>query len=301
MLSTASRAAGRSALSPTLLSGLRWYVKKTARLGVALGSGITGASVLDRWLHGSAVRVLTYHRFGSAARDPFCVAPAIFEEQVRMLAERRLAVSLEQVQAFVAGHQTLPDGSCLVTIDDGLVSTLTEALPVLARHRVPAVAFVSTAVIGRRSEAQAERYLAWDELQQIADSGVITVGSHAHTHRSLGLLGPEEVQQEARRSREILEQKLGRKVASFAYPFGTGSDFNAVTERALREAGYEIAFNSVHGAIRAGMCPVSLPRVKVEGGDPRFVFAAACRGGMDAWSFVDRNLWHLQGTRPAAT
>jgi peptidoglycan/xylan/chitin deacetylase (PgdA/CDA1 family) len=178
---------------------------------------------------------------------------------------------------------------------------LTEAVPVLRRHGVPAVAFVSSNLIGREIEGVEERYLTWGELREVADSGVVTVGSHAHTHRSLGLLPAAEAAAEAKRSREILQDKLGREVASFAYPFGTYLDFNDSTERAIAAAGYTVAFNSMHGAIRQGMNPISLPRVKVEGGDPQIVFSLLSRGGMDAWRAIDRNLWHFQRVRAELT
>ena len=95
----------------------------------------------------------------------------------------------------------------------------------------------------------------------------MAIGSHAFSHRSLGRLPIAEAREEARRSRETLCAELGRDVIAFAYPFGTHGDYDAGTERALADAGYRIAFHSQHGAIRAGMRALALPRVKVEGGE----------------------------------
>ena len=127
----------------------RWFVKKAARRSVALGSFVTG-TVGARTLaaSGPRARVLTYHRIGHEPREPFCVSPDAFEAQMRFLSERRLAVNLDQLLAFVAGREALPDGACLVTIDDGCVSTLTEALPILRRWGVPAIAFVTSSLAG---------------------------------------------------------------------------------------------------------------------------------------------------------
>jgi peptidoglycan/xylan/chitin deacetylase (PgdA/CDA1 family) len=277
-------------------ASLRWYAKKSARLGVTIGSGLSGALLFRRLLGAPSIRVLTYHRVGRAERDPFCVSPSAFDEQMAALAESGRAVSLAQLQSFVEGREPLEPGTCLVTIDDGLESTLTEALPVLKRYKVPAVAYVSTNLVGRKLDDVDERYLGWSELRDLSSEGV-EVGSHAHTHRSLGLMPFAEACEEARRSRQLLEDGLGRAVRSFAYPFGTYRDFNAATDQALADAGYKIAFNSMHGAIRAGMSPFSLPRVKVEGGDPELVFAWLTHGGMDAWRAVDKSLWRLQRVR----
>ena len=108
----------------------RWVIKKAARGAVTFGSLASGALALRGALaRGPRVRGLTYHRVGDdAPQDPFCVTRSAFDAQMRLLAEEGRAVSLEQVQRFVAGREDLPDGACLVTIDDGCLSTLTEVL-----------------------------------------------------------------------------------------------------------------------------------------------------------------------------
>lgn len=278
------------------MSSARWVVKKAARHAMAIGSLASG-SLLARSLSGRPrVRALTYHRVADVPRDAFCVPPEVFEAQMRHLAERRLAVSLERVLRFVAGEETLPDGACLVTIDDGLESTLTEALPVLRRWGIPAVAFVSAGLVGSNVRYP-EPYMGWDELRALRDSGLFTIGSHAYSHRSLGLIAREDAVSEARRSRELLEDGLGVPIEAFAYPFGTRADFSEDTERVLADAGYSIAFNSMHGTIREGADPISLPRVKVESGEALWMFALLVRGAMDPWRAVDLTLHRLQRQR----
>jgi peptidoglycan/xylan/chitin deacetylase (PgdA/CDA1 family) len=275
----------------------RWMVKKVARHGVALGSFASGALALRDVLRTTPhARVLTYHRFGDQPDDAFVVQPEVFEAQMRYLAERRLAISLEQLGRFVEGREDLPHGACLVTIDDGLVSTYTEALPVLRRWGIPAVAFVTAGLVGSDLRFP-EPYVSWDQLRELAQSGLVDIGSHAFTHRSLGRLSPDEALHEARTSKERLERELGVPVTAFAYPFGTRTDFSARTERALADAGYTIAFNSMHGTVRPGMDPISLPRVKVEGGEALWMFHLLARGGMDPWRAVDHTLWRLQRVR----
>jgi peptidoglycan/xylan/chitin deacetylase (PgdA/CDA1 family) len=277
----------------------RWVIKKAARGAVTFGSLASGSLALRGAIaRGPRVRVLTYHRVGDACpEDPFCVTRDAFDAQMRLLAEEGRAVSLEQVQRFVAGREVLPDGACLVTIDDGCLSTLTEVLPTLRRWGVPAVAFVSASIVGADYDGLPERFLTWDELRTLDESPLVTIGSHAHTHRSLGLMAPSDAREEAQRSRETLTRELGHEVRCFAYPFGTRADFNPVTERALADAGYHVAFNSMHGSIRPGMDPISLPRVKIEGGEPLPMFALQSRGALDAWRMVDQNLYRLQRVR----
>lgn len=280
----------------------RWYVKKAARRSFAAGSVLSGAVGAQRLVAGAPrVRALTYHRIGDEPQEPFCLTPDDFEAQMRFLSVHRLAVSLDDVIAFVAGRRSLRDGACLVTIDDGCESTLTEALPILRRWGVPAIAFVTSSLVGLDVPELPERYLGWEELREVADSGFVEVGSHARTHRALGALEPEEARREVFESKSELTEGLGREVRCFAYPFGTHGDFDAATERHLADAGYTIAFNSMHGTLRPGMDPISLPRIKVEGGEGLLMFRLLVAGGMDGWRLVDRNLWRLQRVREEIT
>jgi peptidoglycan/xylan/chitin deacetylase (PgdA/CDA1 family) len=270
----------------------RWLSKKGARQAVAAGT--TVLSQLAPRAEGPRMRVLTYHRFGEASRDPFCVSRSRFEAQVRWLAEERRAVSLAQVEAFAAGRASVPDGAVLVTMDDGCRSVFREALPILRDHRVPAVAYVPAGVVGQDViEGYDEPAMTWDELARLPEAGV-EVGSHAFHHRSMAKVSPALARDEAVRSRALLQERLGVPVTSFAYPFGTRTDYSDATREILREAGYATAFTSQHGAVAPGLDPLELPRVKVEGGDPGWMFPRICRGAMDAWSIVDRGLWRLQ-------
>jgi peptidoglycan/xylan/chitin deacetylase (PgdA/CDA1 family) len=292
------------------ISLLRWYVKKAARHAVASGGWagralglkpgapgpINGGNGAPAGMSLSAVRALTYHRFGYLPKDPFCIRPEDFDAQIRWLTEQGLVVSLDDVQAFVAGGKPLRDGSVLITIDDGFHSTYQYALPVLKKYGAPSVTFVTVGNIDTpKPEALPERFMTWDELGQLPGAGM-AVGSHSLTHRSLGTLAEHDARTEAVRSRELLVQH-GIPATSWAYPYGTHGDFTPSTERLLRDAGYTIAFNSMHGPIHPGADPVSLPRIKVEAGEGLGMFKLLASGAMDVWRVIDQNLWRLQRVR----
>jgi peptidoglycan/xylan/chitin deacetylase (PgdA/CDA1 family) len=279
------------------VSRRRWWAKKAARRSLLELSALFGGLPTRDGGEGR-VRALTYHRFGAARRDPFSVSEADFAAQMEWLAEGGRALSLSALADFVAGRAGAPRDGVLVTIDDGSASLLGIAAPILARHRIPAVAFVCPGLVGRDGSplGAPERNLGWDELAKLAEAGLV-LGSHSLTHRSLAALEDSELREELARSRELIEARLGSRVDAFAYPFGTRADFDARTTRLLRECGYRIAFTSQHGAIRAGQDPLLLPRTKVEGGEGLRPFRLLCAGAMDAWRAVDRALWRVQ--RPA--
>jgi peptidoglycan/xylan/chitin deacetylase (PgdA/CDA1 family) len=239
-----------------------------------------------------------YHRLRNAAREPFSVTPDAFEQQMAWLAKRGLVISLAAVREHIEGRRLPPSGSVLVTIDDGYRDLYTVGLPILRRHHIPAVAFVSVGRLeerGPHDAADPDAHLSWTELAELLDGGV-TVASHGWDHVSLAQLSPTELTEQLTRSRRELERRLGISVDAFAYPFGTRCDFNPATERALVAAGYSLAFTAQHGPICVGDNPIALPRVKVEGGEGMPMFRMLVRGGLDGWQWIDRALWRLQAS-----
>ncbi|MBP7736605.1 MAG: polysaccharide deacetylase family protein [Spirochaetes bacterium] len=277
------------------ISTIRWHVKKSSRKIIAYGT--SPFMRLCRSIPGvkPSVRVLTYHRFGDRAYDPFCVSIPVFSMQMKWLAETGRAVTLEQVEAHASGNAAVPDGSVLVTIDDGFRSVYTDALPVLQKYRIPAVVFVASGAIGKTEQGSeySDQYLLPEDIRKISRDG-IAIGSHSVSHGSMARLSPPDMEREARDSRRILEKLAGKPVTSFAYPYGTRADYNDDTARILRNCGYTSVYTSQHGPVHAGMDPWELPRVKVEGGESLSMFKCICDGGMDAWRLVDRLLSGFQ-------
>jgi hypothetical protein len=80
---------------------------------------------------------------GDDADDlPFGLAGLVAEELAALvicLFERINRPGGEDVEGFVTGRRSLPDGAVLVTIDDGVRSVYTHALPVLSHYGIPAV------------------------------------------------------------------------------------------------------------------------------------------------------------------
>ena len=302
-LAVDTRALGRAQSEPRSTPridarSLRWWVKKLVRATFVVGGSIVR---LGRRPCGIAVRALTYHRFGHTARDPFCVSPEDFEQQMAWIGRQGLAITLDDLDAFLRGERTLRQNAVLVTIDDGNPCVLSRALPIAARHGVPLVSFVPAGELvpdhtkRTANPESTDARLTEDELRQLASGGV-AIGSHALSHRSLARLPADTQRTEAERSRAVLAALTGRPVESFAYPFGTRADYDDRTTETLRAAGYRLAFTSQHGAITRDSDPLRLPRVKVEGGESLWMFRAITQGAMDGWRWVDRWLWRLQAT-----
>ena len=111
----------------------------------------------------------------------------------------------------------------------------------------------------------AERcFLDWNEAREMQQAGM-AFGSHTHNHEILSKLPVENQLEELTLSREILEQQLGRKIDTLAYPVGARDTFSAETVEALRQAKYRAAFSFYAGFNAAGsIAPFDIRRCGVD-------------------------------------
>ena len=98
-------------------------------------------------------------------------------------------------------------------------------------------------------EKAKELALSWDEVKQLAESPLCTIGAQTTNHVNLAEMDDDAAYQEILQSKQQLEEKTGKQVSHFAFPFGTA---NEVTEREYRlaqKAGFKTAVVSFGGNI----------------------------------------------------
>ncbi len=91
--------------------------------------------------------------------------------------------------------------------------------------------------------------LNWDEISEMVDSGLCTVGSHTVSHPGLVRISEDSCISELYESKRIIEDKLGVEVAHFSYPH---SMQNERVQRMVFEAGYKSATLGYGGIVRKG-------------------------------------------------
>lgn len=95
------------------------------------------------------------------------------------------------------------------------------------------------------------RFLSWEEAKAMINGGM-AIGSHAHSHRLLSQLEPQQQTQELTHSRTLLREKLGVEVESIAYPDGGKDTFSEQTQMLAQRAGYSIGFSYYGGTNSVG-------------------------------------------------
>jgi peptidoglycan/xylan/chitin deacetylase (PgdA/CDA1 family) len=194
--------------------------------------------------------IFSYHKIGEPTGGGYPTWNYVSEETfVAHLSHLRdhdwTVIDLDAALAGLERPETLPPRAALLTFDDGYQTMLTVAAPLLERFGYPGVVFVPTEYIGGRNRWDEwiepdEPICSWDELRAL-ESAAVSVQAHSVTHRAFSDLTMDEIRAEIRRSKQALEEGLGRPVELFAYPYGDfGTEREAVDE-ALRHAGFRAA------------------------------------------------------------
>jgi peptidoglycan/xylan/chitin deacetylase (PgdA/CDA1 family) len=106
---------------------------------------------------------------------------------------------------------------------------------------------------------------SWAQLCEMADSGLVEIGSHSVTHPIFSTLTDEESRWELAKSRTQIERQLGRRVNAFCFPNGKPADYFPRHLQQVREAGYSTAVMTHFGMSRPGADLYTLPRIGVSG------------------------------------
>jgi peptidoglycan/xylan/chitin deacetylase (PgdA/CDA1 family) len=124
---------------------------------------------------------------------------------------------------------------------------------------------------------------SWSELREMADSGLVHIGSHTVTHPILSSVTDEESWRELTDSRTQIEEHVGRTVNMFCFPNGTPEDYRLAQVRQVKDAGYAGAVVTRFGLAANGSDPYQLPRMGIGRRFDPLLFAK-CLDGADYYS-----------------
>lgn len=249
------------------------------------GAVFLAASARWNWwrLKASGLPVLMYHKVGDYPKGSqlakLWVSAEEFRWQMKYLLRHEYTPMLFWELAEVyEGQRMMPERPVLVTFDDGYANNYEIAFPVLKELNVKANIFLVYETIDRHNawhDPKTEpwiKMLTWDQVFEMLNSGLVDMGSHTMKHRNLPTISLEEARWEMAESKKRLEEKLGRRMTAFAYPYGAGAYHPEVRKAAL-EAGYLFDFGIKQGYAEWPWNRENpLRRIFVRGDDTRFDF-----------------------------
>jgi peptidoglycan/xylan/chitin deacetylase (PgdA/CDA1 family) len=164
------------------------------------------------------------------------VSPDTFERQMHFLKSHHYnVISLESLGNLIRQKKKIPPKTAVITLDDGYKDNYIYAFPILKKYNLPATVFI---IVNEVARSQGDR-LSWDEIKEMLNSGLISIGSHCLGPEPLTNIKSEEIlRKEIFDSKKVLEAKLGTKINTFAYPEGR---FNDKIKKLVSKAGYTVA------------------------------------------------------------
>lgn len=102
---------------------------------------------------------------------------------------------------------------------------------------------------GISANETASRAMTHAELLQLAEDGLVELGSHTRHHPMLPHLSLKRQKDEIDAGKQDLESLLGKPVLGFAYPNGRVTDD---AKRIIQAAGFAFACTSLHDVVRPG-------------------------------------------------
>jgi len=164
----------------------------------------------------------------------------------------------------------------VVTFDDAFQNLNKNVLPVIAELQIPVAIYVVTNSMGTRpawlkgSQHKDERKLLMStkDVYDLSLNPLVLIGTHSCNHFEMTSLSEAEVTEEICKSKDCLEEIIGRNVESIAFPHG---DYNeGVTKRC-----FELGLTSL----------LTL--------DERLVPLEKCKGALGRFS-MEPNIWLVE-------
>lgn len=212
-------------------------------------------------LHQDGCLALTYHRVRkdhiitkiieylttSDELKNYSVYESEFEEHMQILLENNASfITPAQIREF-REKGVFPKNCVLVSFDDVDKSVYENAFPILEKHQIPFTVFLIAGQVGNEDFNNLS-LATWKQIQEMVDSGLVTVGSHTYDMHYLKNEAPIFFDAEERdaffmdliRSKHEIETNLsGVEVVDFAYPYGEGKDELVPI---IEEAGFSSAY-----------------------------------------------------------
>jgi len=208
---------------------------------------------------------LMYHKLGPRPRGVrlkgLYISRPLFERQ---LSELQAAGFTTPAYGLPPAPEGNADRNIALTFDDGFANVFQQGLEPLARYGYRAMVFLVPDLIGGSNEWEVQEGEARQPLMDDAQikewlAAGHEIGSHTLTHAFLTRLSLQQAREEVSASKKKLEDRFGRPVRHFCYPYG---DWNPAVRDLVREAGYETACTTEFGANTGATPPFELKRIQ---------------------------------------
>ncbi len=235
-----------------------------------------------------SVLILMYHGV-EARQGPLFIDPSTFAAHADAIVASQLPVLTMIEVGDLLREGRLPDRAVALTFDDGFLSVIEQAAPLLVERNLRATVFCVAGRLGGTNQWPTGRpgaphvdLAAAVDLSTLVSAG-FEIGAHGMDHEPFDTEDPVVIQREVAGARVLLEQRIGVPVRALAYPYGAAPTPTAL---ALVRETYRVACTTRIGRVVDGSDPHALPRVDAHYLRSPRLFRTALNGGADAYLAV---------------
>lgn len=202
--------------------------------------------------------ILMYHYIETAPATTslpgLYLAPSLFEKQLQvMVAQKYNTVFVSDIAASLKEHKSLPSRTIALSFDDGYEDFCTYAFPLLQKYHIKSTIYIIINALDKPG------YLTTKQVEYLAKSGLVEIGSHTFDHPDLRKLSPRALDYEISLSRGALERLTGQKILTFAYPYGY---YQPDMFKIASSTGYLAAVTVHPGSLESSSAPWTLTRLR---------------------------------------
>lgn len=217
----------------------------------------------------TGIPVLMYHHMVEGKMDSphasnrMVIDVEQFKEEMHYLKNNGWhTISLQELQQWLLGEINLPSKTVVITFDDGILSTVKYAYPILKDNGFKATSFVITGKIYQKAPDWNINGFQYVGLKEIRETGDVFDYQHHgfYMHNitpgtNLGMFATsptESIVDDLEKGKKQLAKAFDHDTTSIkylAYPFG---HFNDNTIEAAKTVGLQMAFTTETGNVRIG-------------------------------------------------
>ena len=197
---------------------------------------------------------LMYHRVGEGKYPSTNVSTEMFKQHLQAIETSGLTfIEANQFKKQILEGKPFSKRYILLTVDDAFKSFYENAWPVLKEKKIPFILFVNT----REITSKHPNYMSWDQIRELRDSGLVTIGGHSWSNEYFINMKLEEVKKDIQKSHDDYQKQLKQIPDLYAHTFGeTSSDIIKL----IRDFNYKIIFGQHSGVISRNENINYLPR-----------------------------------------
>lgn len=187
------------------------------------------------------VFVLAFHTFLDKEKIDLDIGTKELRQELESLKNQGFKfVTMEDVKK----NKIIGNKNVLITIDDGHKTVIKAYNEVLKPMNIKPVLAIYPGIVGL-----SKSFMTWDEINSLVKEGVY-IASHGYNHlkvnEKLYSKDKSAFEDEIIKSKKILEEKTGKKIDTFIYPYGIRSK---ITKEYLKKFGYTMAFTINWGTL----------------------------------------------------